>query len=257
MAIPICGTFQYVATVPDSGDDPTPWKVRLRTPIELTGDDLRDDRLVGHAPMLEISDAGITTDVRLSRFTGTPSPRVLRSRITLTAAERRYARVASVAFHVDRALTMALLPGDMLYMARTACGGLALSIIRDGQLVAAAGAASAVPLGEVVHVQIPIDAVREAEAVFRRHDSEFEFRELPVEIRLGEHTRLLYCGRPRLQSYEIFVEHGFYRGLPGTNECMAVSLIGTCPDVAAIASAQLLDFPDALEMERWSPQEAV
>jgi hypothetical protein len=36
--------------------------------------------------------------------------------------------------------------------------------------------------------------------------------------------------------------------MPGTNECVAVSLKGTCPDVAAVASAQLLDVPDALEI---------
>jgi hypothetical protein len=146
---------------------------------------------------------------------------------------------------------MALWPRDRLCMTRTACGGLALSIIRDGQLVAAAGAVSAVPLGEFVHVRTPIDTIREAEEVLRKHDPEFEFGHMPVEIRIGEQTRLLYGARPRIDSYEVFVEHGFYSGLPGTDECVAISLIGTCPDVPAIASAQLLDFPDALEIVRW------
>jgi hypothetical protein len=251
MAIPPCGTFEIVVVVPQSGEDRAPWRVQLCKPIEPTGDDLRDDRLVGHSPRLEISDAGMTPDVRTSPFTGTAGPRVLRSRMTLTASKRKHARVASVAFHVDQALTMALLPSDMLFLARTACGGLALSIVRDGQLVAAAGAVSAVPLGELVHVRIPIDEVREAEGVFRKSDPEFEFRELPIEIRLGELTGLLHRGRLRHQSYEVFVEHGFYPGLPGTNECVAVSLTGTCPDIAAVASAQLLDSPDALEIVRW------
>jgi hypothetical protein len=210
-----------------------------------------DERLVGHSPTLEISDAGIAPDERISPLTGRVRPRVLRSRLTLTAATSSCALVASAAFHVDRALTMALSPRDMLCMARTPCGGLALSIIRSGQLVAAAGAVSAVPLGEFVHVRTPIDTIREAEEVFRKHDPEFAFGELPVEIRIGEQTRLLYGGRPQLDSYNVFVEHGFYRGLPGKDECVAISQIGTCPDVPAINSAQLLDFPDALEMTRW------
>jgi hypothetical protein len=251
MAIPLCGTFEYVVVVPQAGENRAPWRVQLCKPIEPTGDDVRDDRLVGHSPSLDISAAGMTPDMRTSPFTGTAGPRVLRSRMTLTATKRTHARVASVSFHVDQALTTALLPRDMLFLARTACGGLALSIVRDGQLVAAAGAASAVPLGELVRVRIPIDAIREAESVFRKNDPEFEFREVPIEIRLGEVTRVLHRGRLRHRSYEVFVEHGFYPGLPGTNECVAVSLTGTCPDIAAVASAQLLDFPDALEIVKW------
>jgi hypothetical protein len=251
MAIGPWGTFEYVAIVPESGWDQAPWRVQLRTPIELTGDDRMDHRLVGHSPTLEISDAGITPSARISPLTGQVSPKVLRSRLTLTASTRNYAQVASAAFHVDRALMMALSPHDMLCLARTACGGLALSIIRNGQLVAAAGAVSAVPLGEFVHVRTPIDTIRAAEEVFRTQDPEFAFGELPVEVRVGEQTRLLYVGRPRLNSYEVFVGHGFYRGLPGTDECVALAMIGACPGVVAIASAQLLDFPDALEMVRW------
>jgi hypothetical protein len=252
MTISPSGTFDYVAIVPDSGADQAPWKVRLRTPIELTGYDQRDaTRLVGHSPTLEISDAGMTPNVQTSPLTGTVSPRVLRSRLTLTAATRNYAGVASVSFHVDRALMMALCPHDMLCMARTGCGELALSIMRNGQLVAAVGAVSAVPLGEFVHARTPADILREAEALFRKHDPDFEFGHLPVEIRIGEQTRLLYGGRRRMDSYNVFVEHGFYRGEPGTNECVAISLIGTCPDVVAIASAQLLDAPGALEMIKW------
>jgi hypothetical protein len=245
------GTFDYVAIVPESGEDKAFWRVRLRTPIEVTGDQRKEKRLVGHSPMLEISDAEISPGTRTSRLTGNTSPRVLRSRLTLTAETSAYAAVASASFYVDRSLTMALCPHDTLCMARTHCGGLALSILRDGQLVAAAGAVSAVPLGECVHVRTPVDTIREAEEVFRKHDPEFAFGHLPVEIRIGGQTRLLYGGRRRMDSYDVYVEHGFYRGLPGTAECVAISLVGTCPDVVAIASAQLLDFPDALEIVQW------
>ena len=251
MAIHPSGTFDYVAIVPELVEDQAPWKVRLRTPIQLTGDDRSNTRLVGHSPTLEISDAGMTPSAQTSRLTGKVSPRVLRSRLTLTATTRNDAGVASVSFHVDRALTMALCPHDMLCMARTGCGGLALSIIRNGQLVAAAGAVSAVPLSEDVRARTPIDILREAEAVFRKHDPDFEFGHLPVEIRIGEQTRLMHGGRRRIAPYEVWVEHGFYRGIPGTNECVAISLIGTCPEVVAISSAQLLDSPDALEIVGW------
>jgi hypothetical protein len=252
MAISPWGTFDYVAVVPETRRGRALWEVYLRKPIEPTGDQRFDDRLVGHSPTLEISDAGLAPDGRMSPFTGIVSPKVLRSRMTLTARTKKRATAASVAFHIDRAHTSVLSPGDTLFMARTACAGLALSIVRDGQLVAAAGATSAVPLGELVHVRIPSNVIEEGERVFRKYDPEFEFGHLPVEIRLGDHTRILHGGRLQLQSYEVYVEHGFYRGLPGKSECMSIALIGTCPDVAAIASAQLLDLPDALEMVQWS-----
>jgi hypothetical protein len=257
MSIPLCGRFDYVAVVPESVANRASWKVRLCRPVELTGDDLMDDRLVGHSPTLEISDAGITPDVRIPPLTGRARPRVLRSRMTLTAANSTHARVASVAFHLDQALTMVLSPRDALFMARTGCGGLGVSIVRDGQLIAAAGAVSAVPLGELVHVRLPSDTLAEAEAVFRKHDPEFAFPEWPVEIRFGGQTRVLYGGRPQLQSYKAWVEHGFYRGIPGTDECVAIWLAKACPEIPAIASAQLLDAPDPLEIVPWSAKGAV
>jgi hypothetical protein len=135
-------------------------------------------------------------------------------------------------------------------MSRTPCGRLGLSIIRSGRLIAAAGALSAVPLGELVRVRIPSDTVRDAERAFRKSDPKFEFPHLPVEVRLGDDVRIMFRGRPRIQSYDVWVEHGFYRGIPGTDECVAIALAGSCPDTAAIASAQLLDS-DAIEIRKW------
>jgi hypothetical protein len=252
VAIPPCGTCEYVVTVPGPRDDGAPWSVRLCTPIALTGDDLMDARLVGHAPTLEITDAGMATVVAQLPLTGVVAPKVRRSRLTLAAPLRQHAMAASATFHVDRALTEALVPGDLLYIARTACGGLGLSIVRNGQLIAAAGAVSAVFLGDGVRVGRPADAIARAADVLRAIDPEFRFPEWPVEINVGAHTRLLYGGRPRLDGYEVFVLHGFFPGIPGTDECVAISLAGTCPDVAAIASAQLLDGPDSLMMKRWA-----
>jgi hypothetical protein len=249
MAIPLCGTFQYVATVPENGIDGRPWLVDLQKPIEPTGDDMRDDRLVGHSPTLEISDAGIAPGVP-SAGAERAKPRVWRSRITLAAATRVRSRAASVAFYVDRAFTMTLAPDDLLFMSRTHCGRLGLSIVRGGRLIAAAGALSAVPLGDLVRVRILSDTIREAERLFQKSDPEFGFPELPVEVRLGDDVRIMFRGRPRIQSYDVWVEHGFYRGIPGVDECVAISLAGSCPDTAAIASAQLMDS-DAIEIRKW------
>jgi hypothetical protein len=148
---------------------------------------------------------------------------------------------------------MMLAPNDSLFLARTSCGRLGLSIVRGGQLIAAAGALSRVPLGDLVRVGIPGATIREAERVFQKSDPTFEFSHLPVEIRLGDEAHLMFQGRPRIQSYNVWVEHGFYRGLPGVDECVAISLAGSCPDTAAIASAQLMDS-DAIEVRKWDTQ---
>src|SRR4029077_2896126 len=102
MAIPLCGTFRYVAVVPDNFPDSfIPWAATLCEAVERTGNERLDARLVGHSPRGEVNDADITPDSLL-----TPGqkarPRVLRSQIKLTAAERKDATVAAVSFHVDR-----------------------------------------------------------------------------------------------------------------------------------------------------------
>jgi hypothetical protein len=50
--------------------------------------------------------------------------------------------------------------------------------------VVAVGAATAVPLGNNVTARTPHDLLAEAEAIFRRRDSSFEFREIPIELML-------------------------------------------------------------------------
>jgi hypothetical protein len=128
---------------------------------------------------------------------------------------------------------------------------MGVSIIRDGQLLAAAGAVTAVPLGDSVHARIPCDVASAAEATFKRVDPHFAFRELPVELRISDEIRLLYRGRPHIGAYEVFVEHGFCAGLPGTDECLAVCATGHCPITAVIASALLLDAHNGFELSQW------
>jgi|SRR5579862_4570614 len=246
MAIPQSATFRYVAIVPADFQGTTPLVASMCEPIES---EPRNARLVGYSPRLEISEAGLTPDTPL-RAGQKVRPKVLRSLITLSAAERKGATVAAASFYVDRSLTSRLRPGDELYLARTGCCGLGLSIVRDSQLIVGVGALTAVPLGRYVSVRVPADLVKGAEAVFKQRDPEFWLPELPIEVSVGDQRRLRLRGWTQLGCYEVFVEHGFYPGIPGRDECLAISLRGACSVTGANASAQLLDFGD-LGMNPW------
>jgi hypothetical protein len=246
MVMPASGRFAYVAIVPERlGTGDFECRAELREPIVRTGDDLRDSRLVGMTPLLRVLDAGLTPDP------GPQRPWVVRSRITLAAAARPLATVAEVSFHVDRALTSSMRQGDEVHLARTGCGGLGLSVIRGGELVVAVGAVTAVPLGRGVQARTPMDLVARAEAVFRDLDPEFAFEERPIELSVRGACSILYRGRRTVEDYLFFVVHGFLDGIPGTNECAAISHEGRCPNVAAQASAMLMDDPDVLSISRW------
>jgi hypothetical protein len=69
-------------------------------------------------------------------------------RVTLTATEK-HAIASSFWFNVDRELIAMLRGSDVLHISRTHRAGLGLSVLRDGQLIAAAGAVMHVPLGTV------------------------------------------------------------------------------------------------------------
>lgn len=244
MVMPLAGTFQYFAILPGKVEEHSqPWPVRLREPVKPSGDELRDSRLVGLSPHLQITDGGPTPDPGRSR------PAVLRSRFTLTASEKRSATVSAASFYVDRDLARAFEPGDVLHMARTGSAGLAVSLLRHDQLVFAAGAISSLPLGNV-EGRIPSDLLSEAKLVFMDRDPAFEFLELPIQIGVSGKFRIMFGGYGRLRDYEIWVKHGFYVGIPGQDECVAISLRGACGAVPARSSAQLLD-DGALEIIPW------
>jgi hypothetical protein len=252
MAIPLAGTFRYAGVVPEGQVQSSGrWQLRDESGAESsTGGDLIRSRLVGLQPSLQITDAGVTPDARVSPYTGNVSPKVLLSRLTLRARARDRATVAAFSFCVDQALTRSWQAGDVLHVARTACGGLGLSVVRGDRLLTAIGAVTAVP-HDGLTIRIPRDAIREAEGAFTRLDPKFEFPELPIEIHSESERRVLYRGRPRIDGYEVFVEHGFYPGLPGVDECAALALVGSCPETAAICSAQLLEYGGLSESVRW------
>ena len=227
MVMATCGTFDYRFVVPEgpaSGTRRMPGG--LREPI-----DHDPERLLGHAPLLET--------VEYQR-----EPWQLYSRITLSATDKQYAIARAFAFSVDRELIAMLRPEDVLFISRTHCAGLGLSVLRGGELVAAAGAVIHVPLGPTVSVRSPMELIDQAEAIFRARDPEYRMGNQPVELCVGDVRRILHGGRPTIGGFEILVRHGFLRGLPGTNECISIERLKMCPSTAAHNSAQLMEEGD-------------
>jgi hypothetical protein len=178
-------------------------------------------------------------------------PRVIRSQISLIASDRRRATMARVSFHVDKALISCLRAGDVLHLSRTECAGIGVSVLRQGTLVVAVGAVTAVPLGSGVAATIPTELIERAADVFREGDEEFEFPESPLEIRVGSSRSVLFSGRRTFGDYGVIVVHGFREGDPGDHECAAIYRTTACPETAAHASAMLLDLPDVISMSGW------
>jgi hypothetical protein len=244
MVLAASRTFDYVAIVPErSGDTDFECRARLRDPLAIHR--LGDSWLVGITPVIRVTDAGLTPDAHPAR------PWVMRSRITLLAPEPRQASAAEASFHVDQALTSCMKPGDEIHLTRTGCAGLGLSVMRGGELIVAAGAVTRVPLGQKVSARIPIELIADAEAVFRKRDQAFKLPHLPIEVSVVDSRTILYGGRRTLDDYEVFVVHGFRRGLPGTDECAAIYDHRYCPDTAAHASAMLMADPASFAISRW------
>jgi len=255
MVIPLQGTFEYVAVVPDQAGTGFSCQARLREPsagarwaarlpFGKHAQDAPCARLVGPQPILHVGDAGPTPNP------GPRNPATQRSRLTLTAAERQNATVAEASFLLDQGVISALRSGDFLHMARTGCGRIGVSAIRAKHLIFAAGAITHVPLGCDFEALTPMDLVSEAEAVFRKRETGFHLSEYPVEIRVSGDHRIMYRGRIGLGSFEVWILHGFCVGMPGTDECLSVVRKDACPVVDANTSARFLDS-DHLEMARW------
>jgi hypothetical protein len=222
MVIPAEGTFDYVFDI--EGDIRTSNTIgRPREPLSKA-----DRGVVGHAPVL--------TAVDYQREAWQ-----VYARLTLTASDPRNAGVAHASFSVDRALVNTLRRGDLVYLARTNCGGLGLSVLREGALIAAAGAVTDVPLGSDNFARIPADLVRQVESVFRTRDGEYRMPESPVELSLCGETKILHSGRPQMGLFDVFVRHGFLNGVPGMDVSASIERRGVCPATAAHTSAQLLE----------------
>jgi len=234
MVMPPSGTFTYTTTVPIGGWNAFPWEMKLLAAFEPTGKPLADKRLVGWTPVLYIREAGLPPNP------GPSVPSVQRSEIRLVANDKKYASCETASYFVDQALLRSLTPGDVFHIARTCCGGVGVSAIREGKLIFAAGAVMAVPLGSEISVKIPYELLKKAEAILRQRDSEFEFLDHPIEVCIGGRPKILYRGRLQVGSYNVWVEHGFLPAADGTDASLSITLDEACDWVAGSASAQLL-----------------
>jgi hypothetical protein len=243
------GTFDYVAVVGGAVQRLLgKWKAELRDVVEERGDRSFDDRLVGRSPSLSITDAGPTPNPGWNG--GVWLPDVLRSRITLTASERKGATLAAASFYVDKGLTSRVQQGDALHLRRTHSAGLGISIVRGGMLLAAAGAITGLPLGTDVEARCPRDSIEAAQEIFRKTDPSFWFLETPTEVRVARERRLIYRGHSRLGAYDLFAIHGDLLNFPGTDACLAIWRRKVFSESAATSTAQLLDGK-AIELVHW------
>ena len=247
MVMPPCGTFAYVAIVPNTIDDGAfECAAESREAVANTGHHLVDRRLVGLAPVLTMADASLPARTHGGR------PEVMRSRVTLTARTPEQATVAMVSFYLSKRLTLRLAPGDVIHLGRTSSSGLGVSVVRSGRLVVAAGAVASVPLGHSASANTPSDLIAGAKAVFRRHDPKFEFMESPLEVTVeGSRAILFRGGRRELGPFDIEVLHGFIPGIPGTDECAAIARRDVCSIYAAVTSATWLEDRSLFSMADW------
>jgi hypothetical protein len=237
MAIELGGTFAYSTTVPIDSQNTFPWQMKSLEPFARSGDPLVDMRLVGRSPLLYVREVGLPPKP-------TPSvPSVERSEIRLVATDKQYASCETASYFVDRVLLRVLRPGDVFNIARTCCGGVGVSAIRQGKLVFAVGAVGSVPLGSEISVKIPYELLEKAEAILRLRDPEFELDPHPIEICIGDRPKILYCGHLQTRGYHVWVEHGFLLGMPGTAESVSITLDEACDWTAGSASAKLLALP--------------
>jgi hypothetical protein len=159
----------------------------------------------------------------------------------LVATDKKYASCEVVSYFLNRSLVGVLKPGDIFHITRTNCGGVGISTIRQGELIFAVGQVTAVPLGSGISVRTPHDLLDQAQAVFRERDPEFEFVNCPIEVSIGDISRVRFRGLVTMGSYDVWVGHGFIEGEPGWAECVSISLNNACKWVFASTSAQLLE----------------
>jgi hypothetical protein len=248
MALPPCHTFEYAVAVPtDNGQGSFPWPMQMTENVEPRGDSLFDDRLVGYAPLLQISEGEEIPDPTGLRTT------VRQSRLTLRASSRKNASVLAVSYCIDRELTRLLQPGDLLYLSHSCMWGTGVSLLRKGQLVFAVGAILGLPLGKDILVKMPDDVVDQIE---RFHSVPYEMRRkkpllIPIEFHVGNEMRSILGGKIELGQYEIWLQEGTDYSYPSGDTFAAISTKGLCESIPTIVSTMLLNKRVGLEHTAW------
>src|SRR5262245_21831955 len=218
--MPPCGTFSYSVILPcDALESQGPWDCRSDEEPRRTGNRLFDFRLLGFSPKIRIGDGWIT----------------------LEASGPDRALEKEFSFGVDPGLNYVLKKGDVMHLVRSATGDIGFSVIRGKDLIVAVGAVTAVPLSSSVRVAVALALRDKVEAVYRKVDPDFHLSEVPVEVRIDGHRRLLVSGRKlKVGRYHVVAEHGFLPGMPGRMECLSITLTGSCQRGTGARSAALL-----------------
>lgn len=228
MAMPLCGTFDYAGTVPASelAYKSGRWMLRDQSGAARTWqlwkfvhgyNSIRDRRLVGLRPRLQVSGAQLILKAPLW--------------------DRAQVRWASI--DLDRATIDAWQSKDLLTLVRTSTADVGVSLIREGQLIMAIGAATATPLANVVVKHGPAwDRTARIEDLWR------SVTWLDVSIS-GQTATLSKGGSATIKNYRVSAVRCYEFGVPGSFESIAISLEGACSHEGAVRSAELLARPNA------------
>ncbi len=207
---------------------------------EFTADSFRESDIILHGTLMKSMD--------VNRLVG-PNPmiRFWNDRLVLVASDKSNSTVRNTSFRIGDAVPVAARAGDRLYVVRTGCGGIGLSLLRDNQLVLALGAVTGVPLGNNIQVN------REPKGSWLHEE---HLRDTWLEFEAGsEQVRLRKRGITEVGNYQIYVESCWEYGIPGTDECVSVSVTNNPPvNLASLRSAILLRNGD-FKLTHWDCKE--
>jgi hypothetical protein len=173
----------------------------------------------------------------------TPQPWQLFAHVVIRFAAPDTHEATELTFRIERGLLTILRPRDRFYF----CGSpwAAISIVRDGTLVAAAGAVHAlmrIPLGAEVAIRYPASSDVKVPiplgGLEPRPGPRPEGRARhATEITVDGVTTAWYVGRPTLGQYDIYLGPGFRDAEPW----LSMERKRVCPETAAHTSSELLD----------------
>jgi hypothetical protein len=202
MVMPLSASFDYLVTVRRGS---APWRAELH-PDDAAARD-RGRRMYPNVEP-ELVDP----------FLG-PTPSVAVAGGTVTIG-------GSFSFELDPGMLACLRPGDVLRIARTGCDGMGVAILRRAgifrplRLFAAAGAVSPVatrPL-TIRHVWATAHGGPPPGSA-----SLFGPEEAQIEIDIDGDKRLLgHAEEATLGDFGVVLVQGYKKGIPGTDECVAV-----------------------------------
>jgi|GEM_PF-5027090 len=250
MAMPPCGTFRYLGTVPaapadrafgqwhlddeSSGRPGTRldvhpwWRFWSRPdPLDSGNDRLLNNRLLGLHPTLRVNGG----------------------RFVLEPTDRHRAVLASAELRLDPRLSDCFQAGDLLTLVRTRSADIAVTLTRLGRLVFAVGAVAGVPLGSDM---VARDPTRERPPLLdlvlwrfglRKLNLGLEVRNPCLEVLVsGEVHRLRARDEVVIGNHRVSVVccRTDWNGAAG---CAAISDEALCSHPVALRSAQLLADP--------------